>query len=138
VRGRAKDVLPGLADRAVRRAARRLGQLRRAQSDGERRWQLVGARRAVERARYAESLVPGHGPGDTTSELLDDIAGVLAELETGLHAQGVLRELGVRAQAAGESAFTFGRLHGLEELHAADLTRRLIKLRKALRRTRSA
>jgi hypothetical protein len=137
VSGRARDVLPGPADRAVRRAGRRLGQLRRAQSDGERRWQLLGARRAVERARYAESLVPGRTPDVTTSELLDDIADVLAEMETGMHTQSVLRELGLQAQAAGESAFTFGRLHGLEELHAADLTRQLTALRKALKRTRS-
>ena len=62
VSGRAKDVLSAPADRAVRRAQRRLGELRRAQSDGERRWQLVGARRAVERARYAEALVPDAVP----------------------------------------------------------------------------
>ncbi len=135
VSGRAKDVLPGPADRAVTRAQRRLGELRRAQSDGERHGQLVGARRAVERARYAEALVPGRSPG-TVSELLDDIAAVLAEMELGLHTQTVLRGLAVQAQHAGENAFTFGRLHGVEDLRAAELGARLNALRKSLKRTR--
>ena len=68
VDGRAGDVLPELADRAASRAQRRLGQLRRAQSDGERRWQLVGARRAVERARYAELLVPGRNGSPASAD----------------------------------------------------------------------
>ena len=135
VDGRARDALPALAERAVRRVVRRLGQLRRAQSVGERRWQLVGCRRAVERARYAELLSPGRGSGrDSTLELLEEIAGVLAEADLGLQTQGVLRTVAVQAQLAGENAFTFGRLHGMEELHAADLKRQLSVLRKALKR----
>ncbi|MDX6234914.1 MAG: hypothetical protein QOH68_4053 [Nocardioidaceae bacterium] len=47
---RAGDVLPDLAERALRRAERRLAQLGRAPSDDERRWQQRGARRAVQRA----------------------------------------------------------------------------------------
>ena len=137
--GRARDALPALADRAGRRVVRRLGQLRRAQSDGERRWQLVGCRRAVERARYAELLSSGRTSGsDDMSALLDEIAGVLAMADLGLQTQGVLRNLAVQAHLAGENAFTFGRLHGVEELHAADLDRRLATLRKALKRARSA
>ena len=75
---------------------------------------------------------------DSTSALLDEIAGVLAEADLGLQTQGVLRGLAVQAQLAGENGFTFGRLHGLEELHAADLKRRLAALRKALKRAAGA
>ena len=81
--------------------------------------------------------MPGRGPGPgTISELLDDIAAVLAEMELGLHTQTVLRGLAVQAHAAGENAFTFGRLHGVEDLRAAQLGGRLNALRKALKRAR--
>jgi inorganic triphosphatase YgiF len=133
VDGRAADVLPELANRAASRAQRRLGQLRRAQSDGERRWQLAGARRAVERARYAELLVPGRKVS-SLSTVLTKAADVLAEMDLSLQTQTALRALGVQAQLAGESAFTFGRLHGLEDLHRIELDRELKAVRSDLKR----
>ena len=137
VDGRAADVLPELADRAATRAYRRLGQLRRAQSDGERRWQLAGARRAVERARYADLLVPGRNADAAgLSAVLTDAAGVLGEMDLSQQTQNALRALGVQAHLAGESAFTFGRLHGLEDLRRIELDRQLKALRGDLKRAR--
>ncbi len=137
VDGRAADVLPELADRAASRAYRRLGQLRRAQSDGERRWQLAGARRAVERARYADLLVPGRkADAAGLSAVLTEAAGVLGEMDLSQQTQNALRALGVQAQLAGESAFTFGRLHGLEDLRRIELDRQLKALRSDLKRAR--
>jgi len=130
---RAGDVLPALAERNIRRAERRLGRLRRAQSDQERRRQLAGARRAVERARYVEDL----RPGASSAAVLDEAAGLLAELEASTRSQVVLRMLAVQAQLAGESAFTFGRLHGLEDLRAHLLRHRLNLARKGLKRART-
>jgi len=130
--GRSGDVLPDLAERAVRRAERRLEQLRRAQSAEERRWQVRGAQRAVERARYAELLASDGA--DTT--VLDEAAAALRDLDAGTQTQVVLRDLAVQAQLAGENGFTFGLLHGLEHRHATEQQRRLRSLRKQLKRLR--
>jgi inorganic triphosphatase YgiF len=132
-RVRAGDLLPDLADRNARRAERRLAQLRRAQSDDERRWLLVGARRAVERARYAGSLRPG---GSVAQTPLDEAADLLAELAAVLSSQDEVLSIAARAHRAGENTFTFGRLHGLEEVRAAELRRRLNAVRKDLKRAR--
>jgi hypothetical protein len=130
---RAGDVLPDLADRHAHRAERRLAQLRRARSDEERRWLLVGARRAVERARYAGSLRPG---GSLAQPSLDEAADLLAELAEVLSNQDALRAVAGQAHRAGENTFTFGRLHGLEEVRALDIRRRLNAARKDLKRAR--
>jgi inorganic triphosphatase YgiF len=133
---RAGDVLPDLAARSLRRAERRLGQLARAPSADERRWQERAARRAVQRASYAERLHSGRaqqiqGPLEST---LDEVATVLARLDVSLRTQEVLRDLAVQAHAAGEIAFTYGLLHGLEKARADSLVRETSKLRKHLRR----
>ena len=133
---RAGDVLPDLADRALRRATRRLAQLARAPSDDERRWQQRGARRAVQRASYAERLHSGRasriqGPLEST---LDEVATVLARLGLSMRTQEVLRDLAVQAHLAGENEFTFGLLHGLEKGRADSMVRETIRLRKHLRR----
>jgi inorganic triphosphatase YgiF len=133
---RAGRVLPDLAERALRRAERRLGQLARAPSVDERRWQERGARRAVQRASYAERLHSGRasqiqGPLEAT---LDEVATVLARLDVSMRTQVALRDLAVSAHAAGESAFTYGLLHGLEKARADTLVRETRRLRKHLRR----
>jgi hypothetical protein len=133
-RVRAGDLLPDLADRNARRAERRLAQLRRAQSDDERRWLLVGTRRAVERARYAGSLRPDDSLAQ--EDPLDEAADLLAELGAVLSSQDALRAIAGEAQRAGENTFTFGRLHGLEEVRAQDVLRRLNAVRKELKRAR--
>lgn len=133
---RAGDVLPDLAERALTRAERRLAQLGRAPSDDERRWQQRGARRAVQRATYAEQLHARH-PGEIQNRLeatLDEVATVLARLDVSDRTQEMLRELAVQAQLAGENAFTFGLLYGLEKARADSLVREATKLRKHLRR----
>jgi inorganic triphosphatase YgiF len=133
---RAGDVLPDLVDRALRRAERRLAQLHRAQSADERRWQLSGARRSVERARYAVRLQSGR-PGSTRDRLalaLDEAALVLGRVQASVRAQDVLRHLGVQAHLAGENGFTYGVLHGLEQSRADELVAEAKRFRKTLRR----
>ena len=132
-RVRAGDLLPDLADRNARRAERRLAQLRRAQSDEERRWLLVGAQRAVERARYVFSLRPDGSPAQAP---LDEAADLLAELAAAVSSQDALLAIAAQAHRAVESTFTFGRLHGLEEVRAGDVRRRLNAVRKDLKRAR--
>ena len=76
-------------------------------------------------------------PGEIQSRLeatLDEVATVLARLDVSARSQELLRELAVQAQLAGENAFTFGLLYGLEKARADSLVREATKLRKHLRR----
>ena len=71
------------------------------------------------------------------AETLDDTEATLVELKLSGRTQQLLRELGVQAQLAGENGFTFGRLHGLEDLAADRLVDRLGVLRRRLKRLRT-
>ncbi len=135
---RAVDVIPDLADRAVHRAERRIGQLVRAQSADEQRWLLGGAQRAVERARLAARLAAAASSGSRSRPegILDEAAAALDELAVSRRAQELLRDAGVQAHLAGENGFTFGLLHGLEALRAVEVQRRLKVTRKHLKRLR--
>ena len=93
----------------------------------------MGARRAVERARYAFSLRPDGSPAQAP---LDEAADLLAELAAALSSQDALLAIAAQAHRAGENTFTFGRLHGLEEVRAGDVRRRLNAVRKDLKRAR--
>jgi len=136
--GRAGDVLPDLADWAVRRAERRLAELGRVgSSDDALASQVRGAHRAVERALYAEGLSTGDGPGPgRMAVMLEGTDILLTELDVCIQVRDVLRSAAVAAHGAGENGFTFGLLHGLEQMHITVLLRRLDKLRKQMRRLR--
>jgi hypothetical protein len=133
---RSGEVLPDLADRALRRAERRLAQLARAPSEDERRRQQRAARRAVQRASYATELNPRLATEiqRLVEETLDELSAVLSRLEVSSRAQELLRTLGVQANDAGENAFTFGLLHGLESARGDRLVAETKTLRKQLRR----
>ena len=133
---RAGDVLPDLADRAVRRAERRIVELGRSGTEEERGWRRRGAERAIERARYAEALATGAAGQGAMAQLLDEMVRLLAEQEVCARAQDLVRNIAVQAHGSGENGFTFGRLHGLEQVHAAALQRRVDKLRKQVKRLR--
>jgi inorganic triphosphatase YgiF len=133
---RAGDVLPDLADRALRRADHRLGQLAREPSYDERRWRQHSARRAVERASYADALYPRRVDQiqSRVTATLDELGDALAELEVATYTQEMLRGLAVQAGLAGEQGFTYGLLCGLELSRADGLVRKTKQLRKHLRR----
>ena len=133
---RARALLPDLADRAAHRAERRLAQVVRAQSDQEQRFALVAARKAVERARYAASLLPARLSLPGRPELLDQAAETLAGLDAVVSTQDTVLDLADRIHAAGESTFALGRRHGAQELQADALRRRLTVVRKALKQVR--
>jgi inorganic triphosphatase YgiF len=133
---RAGEVLPDLVDRTLRRAERRLAQLARTPSADERRWQQGGARRAVQRANYAERLYPRRADQiqRRVDALLDEVAAVLARLDVSTQTQEVLRNLALQAHQAGENTFTYGLLHGLEQARADALVLEAKQLRKQLHR----
>ena len=135
---RATAVLPPLADRATRRAERRLAQLRRAQSDDERRRDVRGTLRSVVRAHVAHELVSSDAGAEPTrlDLALSNAAARISDLDVSLRSQGALREAAVQANLAGENAFTHGRLHGLEQARSAELVAELAQARKDVRRSR--
>ena len=91
---------------------------------------LHEVRKAAKRLRYsAETAVPVLGAGaEGLSVRAKAVQQVLGEHQDTVVARQVLRDLGVRAHLAGENGFTFGRLHALEEAHAAAATARYLEV----------
>ncbi|MBT2439242.1 CYTH and CHAD domain-containing protein [Streptomyces sp. ISL-36] len=75
------------------------------------------ARKAAKRARYAaEAAVPTLGkPAKRFAKRLKAVQSVLGDHQDSVVARETLRTLAIQAHAAGESAFTWGLLHGREE-----------------------
>jgi len=78
---------------------------------------LHEVRKAAKRVRYgAESAEPVAGKdAETTVEAMKELQEVLGDHQDTVVTGTVLRRLAVAAHAAGEDAFTWGRLHALEE-----------------------
>jgi CHAD domain-containing protein len=113
---RAAKVLRKQLRRTYRRVERHVDEARAAQ--GEHREELFHeVRKSAKRARYA---------GDAASAVLADqarryakamkaVQEVLGDHQDGVVARQELRALAVAAHLAGQNAFTYGRLHGLEQ-----------------------
>lgn len=116
----ARKVLPGLLARDVKRLRRAVREIGAAEDAGGRDLAFHEARKKAKRLRYAaESAVPVLGP--RAQSLATDTKQIQETL--GIHQDTVvarrrLREVGVHAHLGGENAFTFGRLHGLEQARA--------------------
>ncbi|MER5706472.1 CYTH and CHAD domain-containing protein [Streptomyces sp. NPDC002122] len=82
---------------------------------------LHAARKAAKRARYAaEAAAPALGkPARRLAKRVKSVQSLLGEHQDGVVAREALRELATQAHAAGESAFTWGLLHGREDAEAA-------------------
>ncbi|MFD8972359.1 CHAD domain-containing protein [Streptomyces sp. NPDC059593] len=82
---------------------------------------LHAARKAAKRTRYAaEAAAPALGkPARRVAKRVKSVQSLLGEHQDGVVAREALRELATQAHAAGESAFTWGLLHGREEAEAA-------------------
>ncbi|MGH4028268.1 CHAD domain-containing protein [Actinomycetota bacterium Odt1-20B] len=111
--------------KAVLRGYARLGkhiEAALAESPGtERDLSLHAARKSAKRTRYAAEAAK-KALGEPAAETVRDmkaLQGLLGDHQDSVMARPVLRDLGVQAQAAGESAFTYGVLYGREELRAA-------------------
>ncbi len=123
----ARAVLPKLVRKAYRRLDRRVALAFDASevSRPEQDERLHSARKAAKRLRYAaEALIPLYGKDATVlAKRAEDVQEVLGEHQDSVVVQPLLRELGAATSInAGESAFTFGLLAGLEQA-AAERTR---------------
>jgi CHAD domain-containing protein len=108
----AGEVLPGAVGRSYRRTKRRMRRALRTPAGPARDAALHEARKAAKQARYAaEAARPASGKNARRfAKRMKAVQSVLGDHQDAVNAQSVARELGVRAQLAGESAFTFGLL----------------------------
>ncbi|MGP4000408.1 CYTH and CHAD domain-containing protein [Streptomyces sp. 8N706] len=115
------DVLPDAVLREFERLAGRMDTALAAPEGRERDIAMHEARKAAKRVRYAaETAHPAIGkPAKRFVGHMTTLQDVLGDHQDSVVARGALRELALQAQAAGESAFTFGVLYGHEEMRAA-------------------
>ncbi|MFP5347313.1 MAG: CHAD domain-containing protein [Actinomycetes bacterium] len=108
--------------REWRRVARRRDAVAAAPDGPPRDHALHEMRKAAKRGRYTAELVAAGLDGTDTGSDAADLAAcferlqdVLGEYQDSVVARSQLRRYGVEAHLAGENAFSFGRLHALEE-----------------------
>jgi CHAD domain-containing protein len=123
---------------AVRRAGRRLrGRLTDAAhaEDTEGTAALHAVRKAAKRARYTGELAAGvlGRPAKKLVTAMEEVQDVLGEGQDTAVTRALCRRLGIDAAAAGENAWTYGRLHGLEQARAERADRAFRELAPSIR-----
>jgi CHAD domain-containing protein len=120
----ARGVVPDLVAKELKRVRKRHRAYTNADPDRQDP-ALHEVRKAAKRLRYAaETARPVFGKrAKRLAARARDVQKVLGEHQDTVVARPVLREIGARAHLTGENGFTFGRLHGLEQGHAAALKR---------------
>lgn len=123
----AREQVPGLLQTDLDRVRTRHRRVLGAQSPGERDAAMHEMRKAAKRLRYAaESSQPVFGSrAEHLAQAAEALQEALGEHQDSVVARGVLRDVAALAQQAGESGFTYGRLHALEEARAAEIERDL-------------
>ncbi|MYW01336.1 CYTH and CHAD domain-containing protein [Streptomyces sp. SID3343] len=117
------------AAKAVHRTDRRLAKRARtalaADPGRDRDRALHEARKAAKRVRYAgEATRPAFGkPAKRLAKHAKDLQNLLGAHQDSVQTRRALRRLAIAANAAGESAFTWGLLYGREEAEAERLER---------------
>ncbi|MGW1984728.1 CYTH and CHAD domain-containing protein [Streptomyces collinus] len=88
---------------------------------------LHDARKKAKRTRYAaEAAIPAlGGSARSLAKSMKSLTSLLGDHQDSVMARHTLRELSAVAHAAGESAFTYGLLHGREEARAEAVEREL-------------
>ena len=111
--GKASRVLPRLVGKTWRRVHKLADEANVSGADPA----LHEVRKAAKQARYAgESLESTFGrDAERYAVAMEDLQEVLGEHQDAVVTRDVLRDMGVRAHLAGENAFTYGFLAGLEQ-----------------------
>ncbi|MET8507911.1 CYTH and CHAD domain-containing protein [Streptomyces sp. NPDC004787] len=131
LRADAHRAAPKVLAKAVRkdhkRLARRIEHALALAPGEERDRALHEARKAAKRARYAaDAARPALGkPAKKLAKRVKAVQSLLGEHQDAVVARDALREIAIQAHGAGESAFTWGLLHGREEAAAAAAEREL-------------
>lgn len=128
---KAERVLPALAGRTARKLGKRMDAAVDALAQGEAADEAIHrARKTGKQVRYSVEVV--RPVGGKTGKQADTFRKRLKELqdELGAHQDTVvsreaLRELGAQAGAENQNGYTFGVLHGRDEMHARAIEDRL-------------
>jgi CHAD domain-containing protein len=117
----ARKQLPKAVRKAFGRMLGYVDQARAAASAEEADRLLHEVRKAAKRVRYAaESVRPVFGSdANDLAKTMEQLQDVLGEHQDSVVVRDLLRRLAAEADADGDSSFTFGRLHALEEWRAA-------------------
>jgi CHAD domain-containing protein len=123
---RASRVMPAAVRHCYRRARRRLREAVRLPPGPDRDAALHAARKAAKRARYAsEAAVPASGRAARRfAGQLKKVQSALGDHQDTVVGRSEARRLGVAAQLAGESAFTYGLFYERDACVAASLQAR--------------
>lgn len=134
----APEVLALLLAQATKRVRRAVREAKAADGAHERDLALHEARKKAKRLRYAaESVIPVfEDRAKDYAKGAKDLQKTLGVRQDSVVARQALREYGVSAHLAGENAFTFGRLHALEQARADHAERAFHKAWKALPHTK--
>ena len=132
----AGEVLPPAIARAYRRTKRRMRRARRAAPGAGRDTALHETRKAAKRARYAaEAAEPALGKkAHRFAKRMKAVQSALGDHHDAVNARAAAREIGVRANLAGENAFTFGLLRERAEQETAAHENRARRAWKRARR----
>ncbi|MGY1634443.1 CHAD domain-containing protein [Geodermatophilus sp. SYSU D01186] len=120
----ASDPAARVAADAVRRTGKRLRRTVAAAQElegSEREHALHAVRKAAKRLRYTAEVAAGvvGTPAEDLVTSLKEVQEALGAVQDTVVTRAYCRRLGLAAFAAGENAWTLGRLHGLEEARAA-------------------
>ncbi|NMR19339.1 CYTH and CHAD domain-containing protein [Cellulomonas fimi] len=131
----AATLLPRLVRHEFRRLGKRLDAAQAAEPGRVRDAALHESRKAAKRARYAAELVaPVVGrAAERSAEAAEAVQDLLGEHHDTVGVRDHLRRIGIEAHLAGENAFTYGRLHALEEARAQRLEQRVAEVADPLR-----
>ncbi len=116
--GPAPEVLLPLVDKTFTRTRRLVDATHAATDPHEHDLLLHEVRKAAKRARYAgESLTAAFGKdAKAFARQMARLQEVLGEHQDSVVIRGYLREMALAAYADGENAFSYGRLHALEQV----------------------
>lgn len=123
----AAEVLVKAAHKDKARLAARVEHALSLEPGTDRDVALHEARKAAKRARYAgEAARPVLGKqAKKFAKRMKGVQSVLGDHQDSVVAREALRQLGIQAHGAGETAFTWGLLYGQEQAAAADREREL-------------
>ncbi|MFD4990122.1 CHAD domain-containing protein [Streptomyces sp. NPDC058374] len=131
----ARKVLPAALARDHRRLATRIDHALALPPGADRDHALHRARKAAKRARYAtEAARPALGkPAKRYRKRVKTVQRLLGAHQDSVVTRDALRQLGLQAHGAGESAFTWGLLYGTETARADAAERDLPEAWEAVR-----
>jgi CHAD domain-containing protein len=123
----ARRQVPRLLQGDLDRVRKRHRRVLAAQEPGERDAAMHEMRKAAKRLRYAaESAQPVFGSrAEQLARTAEALQEALGEHQDSVVARGVLQQVAAEALQDGESGFTYGRLHALEEARATEIERGL-------------